>query len=73
MKHRIEYLFTFVLVTGIKLAYDILELAKNMRLNIPIHTKINNMKELNFFFLKLVSVGISFGKLYNFNTCPKCL
>jgi len=60
MKNRIEFLFTFVLVTGIKLAYDILEVAKNMHLNILIHTKINNMKEL--FFQKLVSVGISFGK-----------
>ena len=46
MKNRIEFLFTKVLVTGIKLAYDILEVAKNMHLNILIHTKINNMKEL---------------------------
>ena len=50
MKNKIEFLFTYVLVTGIKLAYDILEVAKNMHLNILIHTKINNMKELSFFW-----------------------
>lgn len=50
---RSEFLFTFVLVTEIKLACDILEVVKNTLLNIRFHSKINNIKV--FFFLPEIS------------------